>query len=139
LKIPRCRKERHAFTLVEISVCVLVFGLFLGLLNNVYRSVNRQGAKQDRETTTWYIYTGAMEQLRDDLAQATDVDVSEHKLEMKTVRIGNNLELLTSEVVWAQQGKRKLIRECDGKTTVFDFGTLLTANDVLNIRFARIP
>ncbi|HNW35445.1 MAG TPA: hypothetical protein PKM25_10970 [Candidatus Ozemobacteraceae bacterium] len=139
MKTPLCHKKRHAFTLVEITVCVLVFGLFLGLLNNVYSSVNRQGTKQDRETATWYIYTGAMELLRDDLAQATVVDVTDQKLEMKTVRFGNKLELLTSDVIWAQQGKRKLIRECDGKTTVFDFGTLLTAKDVLNIRFARIP
>lgn len=134
-----CHETRKAFTFVELVVGVLIFSLLIASIHTLYTSVNRQGVKQDRETATWYVYSGAMELLREDLAQATDISVTERNIDMKTLKMTSDLKFQTTNVVWAQEGKTKLTRKCDGKKTVFDFGATLPPKDVLNIRFALAP
>lgn len=133
------RMAREAFTMVELMVGVLIFGLLLAAISTLYFSVNRQGVKQDRETATWYTFSGAMEALREDLAQATELEVSDSKIEMTTMTIGEDLKFITANVIWAQAAKSKLTRSSGGKKTTFDFGSSLPPKDAFNMRFAQLP
>lgn len=132
------RRIREAFTIVELLVVVLILGVFLSMINTFCFSANRQGAKQDRDTATWHTYSGAIEALRMDLANATKLDVDDHIIEMKVVKITEDFKFIDENVVWAQE-KNKLTRSSNGRKITFDFGSSLLREDILNIRFALLP
>jgi prepilin-type N-terminal cleavage/methylation domain-containing protein len=132
-------KTNKAFTMVELLVVVMVFGISLGILTTIYSSVNKQGIKQDRTTATWCTYNNVMELLRMDLAKAIDVKISDHKIKITTMELNENFTIKKADIEWSHNNKNKLIRLSDNQKNIFDFGTSLPAKDLLDIKFALVP
>lgn len=117
----------------------MIFGLLISVIGRVYFSVNRQGIKQDKETTAWYVYCEAIEALKLDLSQATELHVSENSIEMKIVRMGENRKFEYSDVTWNLGGNSLLNRMIDGKKSTYEFAGALSPGEKINIKFALLP
>ncbi|MFZ5950812.1 MAG: PulJ/GspJ family protein [Candidatus Rifleibacteriota bacterium] len=130
-------KANQGFSFIEMLVAVSI--LVLAILSVVFymRSGITEEAHLDARARALQNYTTMRTFLRQDVLEAYKIEIlNENSIKLYLLEVDESFAETRKEVLWSNEGTKKVVRTEAGKKRVFDFSDSLDSHEVISIKFA---